>query len=58
MGRESRVIKDRVCRHCREVLYDVSVEYVKKHAETCQRMQRAGLVMPTIVGRKDLIHEL
>lgn len=54
MGREARVTKDRVCEHCQETLYDVSIDYLKKHAETCERMQRAGLVMPTIVGRKDL----
>mgnify|MGYP001581749690 CR=1 FL=1 len=58
MGREARIVKDRTCEHCQEVLYDVSTEYLKRHAEDCQRMQRAGLVMPTIVGRKDLIHEL
>ena len=58
MGRESRIIKDRTCHHCREILYDVSVEYVQRHAKDCQRMQRAGLVMPTVVGRKELSDEV
>ena len=54
MGYESRLVKDRVCKTCHEVLYDVSVEYLKKHAEACKRMGKVGLVMPTVVGRKDL----
>ena len=57
MGREARVIKDRTCHYCQEILYDVSVEYLKEHAKICERMKRAGLVMPTVVGRTDINYD-
>ena len=57
MGREARITKDRACQHCGETLYDVSTDYLKNHAETCKRMQKAGLVMPTIVGRTEIEYD-
>lgn len=50
MGRESRVRKDRTCRHCGKQLFAMP-ERLKKHAGLCARATRSGLVLPEAVER-------
>ena len=47
MARESKVTKERVCRHC-ERTFLMTAKEIKGHAALCQRATAVGLVLPTV----------
>lgn len=51
MGRESRIVKERVCRGCTGVLYATAKTLVK-HSVLCKRAAKVGLVLPASVQEK------
>ena len=50
MGREARLRKDRVCKHCGKKLFR-DVRALLKHVEYCSIATRMGLVIPEAVDR-------
>lgn len=49
MGRESRVVRDRVCRNCRRPMLTTAPQ-LKNHEWVCRKVAELGLVMPPTVS--------
>ena len=49
MGREARVIKERVCQECRGVMYGNACK-VKEHYCLCRRLANIGLASVDLVA--------
>lgn len=47
MGKEAKTVKDRVCKTCSETLL-LDAKGLKKHSLLCKRLDKVGLVLPTI----------
>ncbi len=56
MGREANVFRDRRCKVCQRPILSTAPQMVN-HAWICRRVQKLGLVMPTIERpRVEIIH--
>ena len=51
MGREAQVMKERVCKACKEVFF-ATAQTVVEHSRLCVRAARIGLVLPPTVHER------
>lgn len=45
MGREAKVVKERLCQHCKGIIYGTALQ-VAVHGNLCRRAEEVGLVLP------------
>lgn len=54
MGREAKVVKERICQHCQGIIYGTALQ-VAVHGDLCKRVEEVGLVLPGPIYAPELI---